>query len=402
MSATSSGETASARASTSSVGDVRRGAPLLAAVVERELSRSPSDATERRSLAARRSAIWRAAEEAVGDHDEVRAGAVDEVGDLVAGVAGVGRHERAAGVGRRRAPRPPSRCCSAPQTTTRSPGSRPRPQVAAGDAPAPGRAARRRRAVRVAVDVRPGWSPYRSAAARRSAPGIVSLHSTSSTPTKQLLGRVAAVDLSYSAEDEAFRAEVRAWLARAPDRRVRRAARPRRPRPRARGVRGAARWNRHLAEHGWTCVGWPEEYGGRGLSLWQQVIFHEEYARADAPARVNHLGEELLGPTLIAFGTEEQKQRFLPRIAAVEELWARATPSRTPAPTWPTCRPRPGSTGERVGDRRPEGVDLQRPPGRLVLRGRPHRARLASATTGCPSCWCRWTRTASRSGRSSS
>ena len=81
-------------------------------------------------------------------------------------------------------------------------------------------------------------------------------------------------------------------------------------------------WNRHLAAHGWSCVGWPTEHGGRGLDLWQQVIFHEEYARADAPARVNHLGEELLGPTLMAFGTEEQKRRFLPRILAVEELWA--------------------------------------------------------------------------------
>jgi len=80
-------------------------------------------------------------------------------------------------------------------------------------------------------------------------------------------------------------------------------------------------WNRHLAEHGWTCVGWPEEYGGRGLSLEQQVVFHEEYARASAPARINHLGEELLGPTLMAFGTDEQKARFLPRIRGVEELW---------------------------------------------------------------------------------
>ncbi len=80
-------------------------------------------------------------------------------------------------------------------------------------------------------------------------------------------------------------------------------------------------WNRRLAEGGWTCVGWPKNYGGRGLGLAEQVVFHEEYARANAPARVNHLGEELLGPTLIAFGTEAQKQRFLPPIVAVEELW---------------------------------------------------------------------------------
>ena len=81
-------------------------------------------------------------------------------------------------------------------------------------------------------------------------------------------------------------------------------------------------WNRYLAQHGWTGIGWPTEHGGRGLSLWQQVIFHEEYARSHAPARVNHLGEELLGPTLMAFGTPEQQARFLPPILAVEELWA--------------------------------------------------------------------------------
>ncbi len=80
-------------------------------------------------------------------------------------------------------------------------------------------------------------------------------------------------------------------------------------------------WNRHLAEHGWTCLGWPEEHGGRGLSLAQQAIFHEEYARAGAPETVNHLGEQLLGPTLIEFGTDEQKARFLPAIRTVDELW---------------------------------------------------------------------------------
>ena len=129
------------------------------------------------------------------------------------------------------------------------------------------------------------------------------------------------VDLNFSVEDDAFRQEIRQWLEA---NLVGRFAH-------LRGLGGSGReheafeerleWNRHLAAHGWSCVGWPKEHGGRGLSLQQQVIFHEEYAKADAPARVNHLGEELLGPTLIAFGTPEQQQRFLPRIIAVEDLW---------------------------------------------------------------------------------
>ena len=118
-------------------------------------------------------------------------------------------------------------------------------------------------------------------------------------------------------DDEAFREQVRAWLA---EHLVGEWAA-------LKGVGGSEAyeerraWNRHLAEHGWTCLGWPEEYGGRGLSLAQQAIFHEEYARADAPETVNHLGEQLLGPTLIKFGTDEQKARFLPVIRTVDELW---------------------------------------------------------------------------------
>ncbi|MDI9971952.1 acyl-CoA dehydrogenase family protein [Rhodococcus sp. IEGM 1307] len=81
-------------------------------------------------------------------------------------------------------------------------------------------------------------------------------------------------------------------------------------------------WDRHLAAAGWTCLGWPKEQGGRGATLAQQVVFHQEYAKSGAPARVSHVGEELLGPTLIAFGTEEQKRRFLPGINTVTELWA--------------------------------------------------------------------------------
>ena len=81
-------------------------------------------------------------------------------------------------------------------------------------------------------------------------------------------------------------------------------------------------WNRHLAAAGLTCLGWPEEHGGRGLSVAHRVAFYEEYAKADAPDKVNHLGEELLGPTLIAYGTPEQQMRFLPKILDVTELWS--------------------------------------------------------------------------------
>jgi alkylation response protein AidB-like acyl-CoA dehydrogenase len=80
-------------------------------------------------------------------------------------------------------------------------------------------------------------------------------------------------------------------------------------------------WERELAAGGWTCPGWPAKYGGRGLSIAEQVTFQEEYARAGGPGRLGHIGEGLLGPTLIAFGTEEQKKRFLPPIREGREFW---------------------------------------------------------------------------------
>jgi alkylation response protein AidB-like acyl-CoA dehydrogenase len=124
-----------------------------------------------------------------------------------------------------------------------------------------------------------------------------------------------------SQQDGEFRGQVRRWLEENLTGRF----------ARLRGAGGPGReheayperlaWNRHLATAGWTCLGWPREHGGQGATLAQQVIFYEEYARSSAPARVGYLGEELLGPTLIEFGTPEQQRRFLPKIVAVEELW---------------------------------------------------------------------------------
>jgi len=80
-------------------------------------------------------------------------------------------------------------------------------------------------------------------------------------------------------------------------------------------------WERELASGGWTCVGWPIEHGGRGLPLHLEVAFHEEYARAGGPGRAGLVGEGLLGPTLIHFGSEQLQQQFLPGICNGTEFW---------------------------------------------------------------------------------
>ena len=80
-------------------------------------------------------------------------------------------------------------------------------------------------------------------------------------------------------------------------------------------------WEQQLAAHDWSCIGWPKEWGGRDASLAEQVIFAEEYARAGVPGRLNHIGVELAGPTILTFGTAEQKAKFLPGIAAGTTIW---------------------------------------------------------------------------------
>jgi alkylation response protein AidB-like acyl-CoA dehydrogenase len=80
-------------------------------------------------------------------------------------------------------------------------------------------------------------------------------------------------------------------------------------------------WERELSAGNWLGLTWPREYGGRGVGLAEEIIFEYEYARSVAPARVNTQALDLLGPTLLAFGTDEQKARFLPKILAVEETW---------------------------------------------------------------------------------
>ncbi len=127
--------------------------------------------------------------------------------------------------------------------------------------------------------------------------------------------------LRFSREDEKFRAEVVSWLSDNLTDEFEQLKFRGGPGDEHMFPAERKKWERKLAEGGWTCLGWPREYGGRGCSIEQQVIFHEEYARSGAPGRVGHIGEGLTGPTLIAFGSEAQKQKYLPGILAGEELW---------------------------------------------------------------------------------
>lgn len=127
------------------------------------------------------------------------------------------------------------------------------------------------------------------------------------------------MNLSYTPEQIAFRAEVRAWLeANVPDAPLEHYDATRE------GFEAHRGWERTLNAGRWGMVTWPEAQGGRGLDLIQWLIFEEEYYRAGAPGRVNQNGIFLLGPTLMEFGTDEQKTRFLGPMAAGDEIWAQA------------------------------------------------------------------------------
>ena len=123
------------------------------------------------------------------------------------------------------------------------------------------------------------------------------------------------MDLTWSDTEDAFRAETRQWLE---------ANVPRPALPSGDTRDGFARhleWEKLLFENRWSVVSWPEQFGGRGASLWEWLIFEEEYYRAGAPQRVTQNGIFLLAPTVFEFGTPEQQRRILPRMAAAEDLW---------------------------------------------------------------------------------
>ena len=128
--------------------------------------------------------------------------------------------------------------------------------------------------------------------------------------------------LSFTAADEQFREEVADWLNDNLQGEFAKVRYRGGPGDEHHFVDERKAWERKLAEGRWTCIGWPEEWGGRAASIEQQVIFHEEYARAGGPGRMGHIGDTLTGPTLLAFGSEAQKAKYLPPIRNGDAFWS--------------------------------------------------------------------------------
>ncbi|MEI8051378.1 MAG: acyl-CoA dehydrogenase family protein, partial [Actinomycetes bacterium] len=126
------------------------------------------------------------------------------------------------------------------------------------------------------------------------------------------------MDLTYPSEAEAFRLEIRQWLVdHLPagwfDEGFSMTTEERKDFTEV--------WTQTMFDGGWICASWPTEYGGKGLSLLQQVVLNEEFARAQAPLRADFFGDTLVGPTILQWGTEEQKQQFIPGILKGEIAW---------------------------------------------------------------------------------
>jgi alkylation response protein AidB-like acyl-CoA dehydrogenase len=124
------------------------------------------------------------------------------------------------------------------------------------------------------------------------------------------------MDLTYPPEAESFRAEIRAWLEKnlPPDWGQRELSAEERD-------AFAAEWNAKLREGGWICATWPKEYGGKGLTTLEAVVLNEEFARVGAPLRADFFGDTLVGPTILRWGNDEQKRKFLPGIMRGEISW---------------------------------------------------------------------------------
>ena len=179
------------------------------------------------------------------------------------------------------------------------------------------------------------------------------------------------MDLTYPPEAEQFRKEIRAWLE---DNLPAGWFEPGFELTGAERARFNEEWVRKLYDGGWICASWPPEYGGKGLSTMENVVLAEEFARARAPMRADFFGDTLVGPTILQWGTEEQKREFLPGDPQGGDP---LVPGLQRAELWlgpGLAEDVGGARRRRVGHQRPEGLDHPGPVRRLLLLAGPHRS----------------------------
>ena len=127
------------------------------------------------------------------------------------------------------------------------------------------------------------------------------------------------MDLSFTPEQRAFRQQVRAWIRTNMPRKEKDAPPMEFGDPQR--IQALKQWQRRLYAAGYVAMGWPVEYGGRGFDVMRQTIVNEEMVRARAPGLIGTMGIQMVGPTLMKYGTEKQRQQFLPRILTADDIW---------------------------------------------------------------------------------
>ncbi|MCW2748787.1 MAG: Butyryl-CoA dehydrogenase, partial [Nocardioidaceae bacterium] len=148
------------------------------------------------------------------------------------------------------------------------------------------------------------------------------------------------MDLTFSPEQEAFRAELRAWFeANRPTERFDPVYTPA-------GLKQHLEWERKLSDKGYSAPGWPVDAGGLGLDTWSQVVYDEEYNRLGLPERVNKMGLLHGGPTVLEHGTDEQRRAWLPGILNCDQIWCQGFSEPDAGSDLAALR----TTGEIIGD----------------------------------------------------
>ena len=170
--------------------------------------------------------------------------------------------------------------------------------------------------------------------------------------------------LAFNETELAFQREVRDWITANMPPEV--AEESRRSRTSHVSKERLLQWQKKLAGKGWLCPNWPKEYGGPGWNSTQKFIFEMEMARADSPY-LSSFSIKMVAPVLMKFGSEAQKKRFLPKIAAAEELWCQGYSEPGSGSDLASLRTKAGARGRPLPRERPEDLDDQRPLGRLDL-----------------------------------